>query len=301
MKVAITFPSDPTTRHSMIVDRQLGRGKFQVYLVKSPELNREYALKVFSREFALQEFYKRERKYIEKLEHANIIKHVPVLSHNFRLNIILTEYTPNGDFFDFVSKGYLQHEKLVRSYFYQLMSGLEYLHSQEIAHFDLKLENLLLDENYTLKIIDFDQAHHITEERRCSVGTTGYRPPEVIDNTCEDFFAADVYAAGIILYAFKACEFPFVESDDPKVKEVEFYDQFVERNEEFWKEKEEKLGKSNFFDKDFKELLNGMLCKDPKQRMTLQEIKNSAWFKGPVYTSEELQDEVKKIIENVSK
>jgi len=299
MKVAISFPSDPTIRHSMILDRQIGQGKFKVFLVKSSELNLQYALKVFSRDYALQEHWKRESKCMQKLEHSNIIKHIPIVSHNFRLNIILTEYTPNGDFFDFVTRGCLQHEMLIRTYFHQLIAGIEYLHSQNFAHLDLKLENLLLDENYILKITDFDQAQHVEEATLSTFGTTGYRAPEVREKRCKNLFAADIYAAAIILFAFKACELPFIESDDVKVDKVEFYDQFVNSNDEFWKEKETKIGKTNFFDQDFKDLINGMAKEDPAERFTFADIKNSKWFNGPTYTSEQLKTETEKIIQNI--
>jgi len=299
MKVAISFPSDPSIRHSMVLDRQIGQGKFKVFLVKSSDLKTQYALKVFSRDYALQEYFKRESKCIQKLEHPNIIKHIPIASHNFRLNIILTEYTPNGDFFDFVTKGCLQHEILIRTYFHQLIAGIEYLHSQNFAHLDLKLENLLLDENYMLKIFDFDQAQHIEDANQSTFGTTGYRAPEVREKKCQNLFSADIYATAIILFAFKACELPFIESDDANDEKVEFYDQFVNNNEEFWKEKEIKLGKSNFFDQDFKDLINGMAKKDPSERFTVADIKNSKWFNGPTYTPEELKNETQNIINSL--
>lgn len=70
------------------------------------------------------------------------------------------EYAPNKDFFDALMEIKVKFDDtLVRTYFHQLVSGVEYLHSHGIAHLDLKLENLMLGENFELKIIDFDLSY----------------------------------------------------------------------------------------------------------------------------------------------
>lgn len=301
MQVAVIFPSEPTIKQPMVFDKQLGEGKFKVYLVKSSTLNTQYALKVFSRDYTLRHHYSREKAAISKLDHPNIIKYVPILSHNFRMDIMLTEYTPNGDLFDFVTKGCLENETVIRSYFHQLIEGLEYLHDQGIAHLDLKLENLLLDINYALKIIDFDQAQSVTDEKLCAPGTTNYRAPELRSKTCKSFCPLDIYAAGVILFAFKVCEHPFEESDDDNVKEVIGYDKFVEKNEEYWKEKAEKKGDKDFFSPEFIELLNGMLKENPSERFTIDDIKKSKWYNGPTYTMDELRKEIEEVIAKLTK
>jgi len=296
MQVAITLASNPAVRHSMKFDKQLGQGKFKVFLVKSPSLNAQYALKVFSRDWKLKDHYGREKECMANLDHPNIIQNVPILSHNFRMDIMLTEYVPNGDMLDFVTKGYLRDETLVRSYFHQLIEGITYLHNQGIAHLDLKLENLLLDKDYYLKIIDFDQSQHISERKLYSLGTAGYKPPEVRDKTCENFFAVDIYAAGIILFALLACEFPFVESDDHNNSEVTFYDQFCDDNEQFWKDKTKQKHDKAFFSQEFKDLLNGMCRKDAKERFNLDDIKRSKWYNSPLYSGEDFKRKVKETV-----
>ncbi|RYZ75841.1 MAG: hypothetical protein EOP04_32805, partial [Proteobacteria bacterium] len=70
-------------------------------------------------------------------------------------------------------------------------------------HLDLKLENLLLGENFTLKIADFDLAYVKGDTRVCTRGTKFYRSPELMEQRCSNMEAADMYAAGIILFVFK--------------------------------------------------------------------------------------------------
>jgi len=114
-----------------------------------------------------------------------------------------------------------------------------------------------------------------------SGGTNGYRGPEVIDGICKNFTAADVFAAGVILYGLKAKEFPFSESDS------RYQNMFNRENRNFWGLKNLGKGKS-FFSEEFKDLINKMLASDPNKRITVEEIKKSKWYNGPVYESERL-------------
>ena len=65
----------------------------------------------------------------------------------------------------------------------------------------------MLGSNYLLKIIDFDQAQPISENWMTSGGTKGHRAPEVRTGDCKDLVAADIFSAGIILFAFKHRKF----------------------------------------------------------------------------------------------
>lgn len=64
----------------------------------------------------------------------------------------LAEY---GELFRFIEHTDRFSEKLARHLFVQMISGLEYLHSNGIAHRDIKPENLLIDKNFRLIIADF--------------------------------------------------------------------------------------------------------------------------------------------------
>lgn len=147
----------------------------------------------------------------------------------------------------------------------------------------------MLGEDCLLKIIDFDQAQPISDKVMTSGGTSGYRAPEVIDGTCQDLTAVDVYSAGIILYAFLVHEFPFMEIEDPKNEDHRCYSTFAYNNSVYWRAKSKVLKNKRSVSRSFVELINGMLQEDPAQRMTIQEVKNSKWYKGPTFNMERLQ------------
>jgi serine/threonine protein kinase len=91
------------------------------------------------------------------LDHKNIIKCFESVDYckSFLTDINLPEisylsleFAKYGDFFDLISQAGGLPERLVRPLFLQVLDGVEYLHKMNIAHMDLKIENILLDENF---------------------------------------------------------------------------------------------------------------------------------------------------------
>jgi serine/threonine protein kinase len=83
-----------------------------------------------------------------------------------------------------------------------MVSGVDYIHTNNFGHLDLKVENLFLDENMLLRIGDFDFCSQDDSELH-DLGTVDYRAPEVIDTQGKFKRApADVYSMGICLFVF---------------------------------------------------------------------------------------------------
>ena len=64
------------------------------------------------------------------------------------------ELAENGELFNYIAYGRPFEERFARYYFSQILSGLHTIHSQSLAHRDIKAENILLDANFNIKIID---------------------------------------------------------------------------------------------------------------------------------------------------
>jgi len=297
MQIAMTFSECPEAEHTVILQRVLGQGKFYVYQAKSATLGCDLALKVFSRNNGTNPNFLREKRILSKINHPNIISYVPILNHDLPHDIIATEYTPNGDLFDFVTKGGMVNDKLIRSFLHQVVDGVEYLHSRNIAHLDLKLENLLLDRNFILKILDFDQAQPTEDAQIYSGGTVGYRAPEIIERRCKNLKAVDMYSIGVILYVFKTGEMPFTEAKGDKIKRTAKYEMFAEEKERFWREKEMELRLK--LGSDFKELVSSLWEEDVEKRLTIESLKRSRWYNGETYDKEELKEIVSSILEQI--
>lgn len=139
--------------------------------------------------------------------------------------IIAMEFAENGTILDLLRSVKNLCECDARKYFLQLMSALTYLHSKDIAHRDLKLENLLLDTKYVLKLSDFGFARSIASDilpprdTRCFsntfCGSAAYASPEILKHLSYDPKQSDAWAAGVILYAMVYGRLPFNDSSLP--------------------------------------------------------------------------------------
>jgi serine/threonine protein kinase len=207
----------------------------------------------------------------------------------------ITEYCPNGDFFSLFQDEELNFsEKHARTYFRQLVSAIEFIHSHNYAHLDIKMENMFIDKNFCLRVGDFDMCSN-TDEEEHDRGTKNYRAPEVIDSGFYERFPADIYSMGVCLFIL------LTKTHMPYNEDFGVFKLCLKENkDEFWKE-HQKLKKKNIWSEDFKLLYEGMTKKNPKERLTLDQVKESLWFRGEVFTDAELSNEMKKVFrsENV--
>ncbi len=102
-------------------------------------------------------------------------------------------------------------EEEAKVVFKQLAEGLQYLHKNNIAHRDMKLENLLIDEEHNVKIIDFgfSLVTPRTKPLNLCCGTPSYMSPELMARKNYYGHLVDIWALGIILYILVVGIFPF--------------------------------------------------------------------------------------------
>ncbi|CAI4218306.1 unnamed protein product [Parascedosporium putredinis] len=166
---------------------------------------------------------KSEYSIAKSLHHPNIVETVRLCTDHGRWNHVM-EYCAEGDLFGLVEKGYLKQEaRMVDRHclFKQLVQGVNYLHSNGIAHRDIKLENLLITRDSKLKITDFGVSEvfsgihpglreaggvcgkNMGDVRLCAPGICGSEPyiaPEVLAKKAEyDPRALDVWSSAIIM------------------------------------------------------------------------------------------------------
>jgi len=262
-------------------------------------------MKIFNYKGEKPHPYFRNEIRFASLKHPNIIDMVYCENEKDTLykgelkkvSYILMEYAPHGDFFDFVVKHkHCLDDKLVRTYFRQLIDGLEYLHRNGVSHLDIKLENLLIGKDYMLKIADFDLSHYESDFKIISKGTKFYRAPEVMQANCGNTKAADIYSAGIVLFTLKTRGL-LPHSEGSLVAGINFCELLHNNDPKFWtKHIEVQKREKDFFESDFKELFTAMTKANPNERATLETIKKSKWYNGPVYSGEEFKAKVKKIL-----
>jgi serine/threonine protein kinase len=105
----------------------------------------------------------------------------------------------------------------VRNIYHQVLSGVSHIHSKNVAHMDLKLENMLLNDEGKLKIIDYGLARYFTPgtARVCTdrQGSLSYVAPEVmVRSPMYDPFLSDLWSMGVVCFSLATFGFPFPQA-----------------------------------------------------------------------------------------
>eukprot|EP01060_Flectonema_neradi_P020013 TRINITY_DN27529_c0_g1_i1.p1 TRINITY_DN27529_c0_g1~~TRINITY_DN27529_c0_g1_i1.p1 ORF type:complete len:307 (+),score=60.66 TRINITY_DN27529_c0_g1_i1:37-957(+) len=249
--------------------KTLGAGTFsKVKEGCDVENGTKYAVKIVDKQLLtkghMEQQLKREIAIMKLLDHRNVLKMVDVLQTGKNIYLILDLLT-GGDLFDKLEQAKRFEEDVARKYFQQLISGLYYLHAQGIAHRDLKPENLLLDTNNTIFIADFGFSRLLNNQQLLNTvcGTPNYMAPEVLKEKGYDGKKADIWSAGVILYAMLAGYLPF---DDPNMNVL--CDK-IEAGE---------YRMSRKFSPNAADFIKRMLTVDPDKRITLEQMIEHPFF-----------------------
>jgi len=192
--------------------------------------------------------------------------------------LLVLEFAPGGELFDILYYTSYLETIIGRTYFRQLIAGLDACHKAGVAHRDLKPQNLLLDSKFNLKLTDFGlskvfESDADTVMKTCYVGTKGYQAPELLLNRPYDLLA-DVFSAGVVLFILLTGYPPFEQAH----KNDRWFRPLAKGDyRKFW---DLHLGCPISNDEDAKDLLQRMLAYNPKNRITLAEIQEHKWFNG---------------------
>ncbi|GAB5358766.1 hypothetical protein AAMO2058_000486900, partial [Amorphochlora amoebiformis] len=260
----------------------LGQGAHAVVIrAKHKDTGESVAVKVVGKDFD-----PREAQLLIKLDHPSIV-HMFDLQQDANNTYIITELCRGGELFDLIAEhGPLPHG-LARHCMIQLFEGIQYLHSKGVVHWDLKPENLLLTEDFNLKIADFGFAAMGSKAPTRPRGTIPYMAPEFVSiwtrkpsssqheqdmkikelqkNSKLDPKKADMWGCGVVLYCVLAGTFPW-RAPTPQDKTFKLHAQGK------W------IPKIHEENADILKLILALLSIDPKQRPSAAECLESKWL-----------------------
>ena len=267
--------------------RLIGQGAFgKVNLGLNVLSGRVVAIKSFNKKNfdTKTDFIKKityETNLMKKLNHKNITKILEMFEDD-KYILIIMEYINGGNLFSFVKKRRKLSEKISKFLFKQIILGLQHIHSHNIVHRDVKLENILIDLNNTIKICDFGIGRVLSNPDDLlydQCGTPMYMAPEILFSSQEKGykgFPVDIWSAGIALYIMLSGTLPFSLKKEDSLNDNNNKKKNLALKQAIMYGQPKKIEKISDKAKD---LLHGLLNKDPNKRLTTEQILNHPWLK----------------------
>jgi len=248
--------------------KTLGQGNFaQVKLAKHKLTGLEAAIKIIDKtqldEKKLAKLH-REVRIMKLLHHPNTVKLYEVIETKHTLFLVL-EYINGGELYDYLVAHGRMKEKDARAKFRQILNAVSYCHRKHVIHRDLKAENLLLDENFDIKVADFGFSNWFEFEGQLDTfcGSPPYAAPELFQGRKYVGPEVDVWSLGVILYVLCTGCLPFDGKDLKEMREVVCRGRY----------------KIPFYLSDpCEKLLRKFLVRDPTKRATLDHVADDSWL-----------------------
>lgn len=211
-------------KHKLL--RKLGSGATaDVWQTKKE--GKDYALKIY-KNFDSDE----QKKYVQnELRLAKMIDHTSVTvprdafvltdegNSKNKQTCIAYDLHENGDFYNYIKDFGALPLPIARTYVDQLIQAIGAIHKADVCHRDLKLENIVLDSTFGIKVIDFGISCPLSGnknngfcERGEKVGTLGYMAPEIILECKYQPIMADLFSLGVIIFILVTGHLPFEEA-----------------------------------------------------------------------------------------
>lgn len=288
---------------------KLGQGTFgSVYRVLHRETEQIRAMKMIKiSTIKLQDddqVFLKEIEILRKIDHINVIKIYEYFKDDDNYYVI-TEFVSGGELYDTISKWNDFTEDKAGYIMKQILSAVQYLHSNKIVHRDLKPENIMVeksnkkkgkdlkgkeeDEKVNIKLIDFGTCNYYDGKQllELKVGTPYYIAPEVLAKKYNE--KCDIWSCGVILYILLVGYPPFDGETTEEILEC-VQDGKYSLKEDEW----------NNISNEAKDLVSKMLTYDYKKRVSTQECLDHPWIRKMIQMHERDEKPLEKdVVSNV--
>jgi len=254
--------------HFRVEERLLGKGSSStVRIGRHIVTGEKVAVKIINKSSKTYlKYLTREVHALKSMDHKNVVKFVHFGADDEYAYIIM-EYLPNSDLCNYLRQNGSMDECTARGIFIQLCQAVGHVHAKHFAHHDLKLENILVDENKNIKLIDFGMSIYLPKTNmKVSQysGTPYYMPPEILTHEPFDPKQADIWSLGVVLYQMVFNKRPYAAKDYRNLRE-----QVCQGDLD--------LVSSPQLSPELADLLQRLMTKDPCKRIKLEEIADHTW------------------------
>jgi len=182
-------------------------GMATVYLAVDERLDREVALKVMRQHLTHDESFvtrfRREARSSASLSHPNVVAVFDQGEDDGHIFLAM-EYVPGQTLRDVMREEGLLSPRAALDVLDPVLQALAEAHTKGLIHRDVKPENVIINDNGTVKVADFGLARAVTSQTVTStqgvlLGTVAYLSPEQVERGIADA-RSDVYAAGLMLF-----------------------------------------------------------------------------------------------------
>lgn len=154
-----------------------------------------------------------ERALLSELKHSKIVQYLGFEETDSEYRMFL-EYISGGSIQQLLENFGSFDEAVVRLYALQILEGLEYLHSKDVVHGDIKPGNILVTDRGQIKLSDFGTSRVIgvNQDMASMAGTPRWMSPDMIQ-TNTSTKASDIWALGCVVLEMASGRPPWSEID----------------------------------------------------------------------------------------
>ena len=206
---------------------------------------------------------------------------------------------PNGELFDYVDNpmGPIS-EPVAKQLFLQMLAALTFLHQGGLVNRDLKLENMLVGDDFNIRMADFGfaqalEGRHADGENHTFLGTPGYMAPEIMEGRPYRGAAVDTYALGVVLFALVTASTPFqaiqrVSNGETVFAVYKLYQLFCLDKDKFYGRYQ-----SAPLSAEFRGLMDAMLNPNPLLRPSAADMLMHPWVTEQSVTADMAREEMR--------
>jgi len=223
---------------------------------------------------------RREIEVMKRLNgHPNVVRLYDVIEEEKAFFIIM-EFVEDNLLLMMDRQASGLSEMQAKKIFTQLVDVMSFLHTKQVVHLDVKLENILWDpRNQRICLCDFGMSQFFEEDKTLKgiCGSFGYVAPEVLLNKSYNGITTDTYSMGVVLYTLVFKCFPF----DDRTPADRICAQLQEANNP------DAYGRASLdlsmrqLTPELQDLLHQLLTKDVSKRLTIRQVRKHPWLRKP--------------------